>query len=286
MIRNFFYKRNDRTVLLYAFFVLVFSMAAGGPILTGVSFLSALLSRLYTGGKKAFFSSLALSLPVLLLLTIINPLVNTGGLTVLFTVWGRSITAEAMLYGFSSGLTLSSVLLWFAHWNDLSLNEKLLGAFSGVLPTTTMSLAMILRYIPDLIRTASEADRAQKALCGAENSKKETLRFSLRTATVVLEKSLEDSIVTAKSMNARGYRRGMKKRKPPKMPPSDRLLTALLLLLGLGCGVSLWLCGSFGFYPYIEIPPMTSLCAVFLAIFLLLPMLCDGKDALLCRWSK
>lgn len=282
LIRDFFYQRNDRTVLLYVFSVLIFSMSVSGPILSGVSYAAALLSRLYTGGKKAFAASVAVSVPVLLLLMFINPLVNTGGLTVLFVVFGRSITAESVLYGLSNGLMLSSVLIWFFHWNDLSLSEKLLGVFSGFLPTTTLSLVMILRYIPDLIRTAAEVDRTQKALCGLENKRIETIRLSLRTATVVLEKSLEDSILTAKSMMARGYRSGMKRRKPQKMTASDRFLTIVILSLLIINAVLLFAGGSFIFYPYVSIPPVTPISAGFLAALLLLPILCDGKDAI--KW--
>ena len=53
--------------------------------------------------------------PVWLAMSFLNPLLNTGGQTVLFTYFGnRPYTLEALYYGMALGAMLITILLWFA----------------------------------------------------------------------------------------------------------------------------------------------------------------------------
>lgn len=286
MIKNFFYRRADVPVLLYAAAALLFSMASTGPIFSAVGLLCALVCRAVSSGRRALRSSVGLALPVILLLTIVNPLVNTGGLTVLFSVFDRPITVEATLYGLSAGMTLAAVLVWFAHFNDMAVSEKILGVFSGIFPTTALAAVLILRYIPALLRTGEQANRVRAALCGDTRNKSESLRRALRSTTIVLEKSLEDSAQTAKSMNARGYKRGMRRHKKLPMSASDKGITALLTVL-IACTAALFFAaGSFVFFPYVRLSPWSVPAAVGMALLLLLPVLAEGKERLVWRLLK
>ena len=84
------------------------------PVFLGVSIVaSALYYLLLTGrrGIKFLYSMLFLFIAI----SLINPLFNTLGETVLFTYFGgRCFTLEALMYGFATSGMFLSVLLWFA----------------------------------------------------------------------------------------------------------------------------------------------------------------------------
>ena len=118
--------------------------------------------------------SLLYLLPVLLIITCFNPLVNESGMTELFAIGGRSFTLEALLYGLVSGLTLLSVILWFSSYSDLMENGRFLAMLGRRLPVISMMISMIFRYIPDTVRHGREIEMSQRALLGSDDGYRKT----------------------------------------------------------------------------------------------------------------
>ncbi len=286
IIKNYFYMCHPAVVLLYFVGSVTLTMISSGPILTFLCFFCAVLCRAYAKGAGALASSLKISLPIIIVLSAVNPLVNTGGLTVIFSVFGKPFTLEALIYGVSSGFSLSAVIIWFALFNDVSAVDGVLVLFSRFTPTLVRTVWLILRFIPDLIRDSRDADNCYYAACRDENTRKNRLKAALRTSTVVFEKSLEDSIETAKSMNARGFACRKSKNPPVPISSSDKkylALTAVLLILSITATA---LTGRYVFYPICEMPSLTVVCSAAVGIFMLLPIFSDLKDEIICLLSR
>lgn len=178
------------------------------PVCIGISFVCALLNALALNGKKAVGFTLKFVLPMMVLITVINPLFNHRGATVLtFFPWGNPLTLESVLYGVASAVLIGSVALWFSCFHKVMTSDKLIYLFGRVAPALSLMLSMALRFVPRFIAQFKEVSRAQRQ-CFAANKKQSLLRrfrSGLRVLSVMVSWSLENAIDTSDSMKSRGY---------------------------------------------------------------------------------
>ena len=78
---------------------------------------------LLLNGKKGWKTILSL-LPMFIILTAINPLLNTLGATPLFYLWGRPYTLEALFYGGALASMFVIMMLWFGCYNKVLTSDK------------------------------------------------------------------------------------------------------------------------------------------------------------------
>ena len=288
---------HPATQLLYFAAVLTLSLLSMNPIIITISIVSALCVNLYYCGRQELMLMLRVALPLFILITLANPLINHRGRMVLFTLFHRSFTLEALLYGAVSGLMLAAVLLWFNAFTSVVNNDRLRFLLAGTLPSAALIVTMTLRLIPHLLRRQSEIDGALSLLEQDKPSgdgKKHWLRAAALKAkrlasvfTVLLAAALEDSLDTARSMNARGYgttRRTQYTRH--RFKPQDAVISTFLLLLAVLSVLLYTTCNvRFTFYPVMTPLTFSGLEGLFYLLFAALaavPFICDGWEAL--RW--
>lgn len=237
--------------LIYFLFVVFVTMFTLNPIIICGSFLFAVTFYGLLVGAKKLFSSLCYTLPLMLIIALINPIFVHKGQTVLFFLNDNPFTMEALVYGVCSSVMIASVLYWFKSFNVIMTGEKTAVLFWRVLPKISLIITMALRFIPDFKRKYREIDDAQKAL-GVYSSKSFVDRVSakLRVVSVLVSASVEDSVTTAESMSARGY--GLKGRRvfsPYGWGIDEVALTLPCLVLG-GASLYCLITGVVGFYYY------------------------------------
>lgn len=175
-------------------------------------------------------------LPLFVLVAAMNPLFNTQGQQVLFRIFGRPYTLEALLYGLAIAAMFVSMMLWFGCYNRVLTGDKFTSLFGNLIPALSLVLVMVFRMVPNFIRKIRQITGARRSIGrGAGESTAEKLSEGLTVLGTLTAWALEGSLVTADSMRARGYgtgRRGsfmiysMEKR-------DWGLLWAMALLLGL-----------------------------------------------------
>lgn len=270
----------------FLFFVLVigFGVTVTHPAYTAAGIVCGGWYYLLLKGKsgwKTIFSCL----PVFLLITLINPLVNTYGITPLFYLFGRKYTLEALCYGASLGGMFLVMILWFGCYSAVLTSDKFTYLFGNLIPALSLLLVMILRLIPSFTRRAKLISDARSVI-GKGTDQSDSVKSKLQSGTMVLSSltdwALEGSIVTADSMRSRGY--GLGKRtsfRRYRLGGQDIgllcamvLLTAAVLLPG----------GTTAKYsPRIRIDSLTWGFAAYCAL-LLIPILLTGKEAL--QWRR
>ena len=175
------------------------------PAYLAATFFAALSFLLLLRGKKTCRLLLA-SLPLLLLIALINPLFNTEGAHVLFCLSDRPYTLEALCYGLVTAAMLGSTLLWFGCYNHVMTSDKFTSLFGRF--SLSLLIVMILRMIPGLSKKASQIALARKCI-GKGADEKTSLRHKIKIGTRILsavtDHALEGSVITADSMRARGY---------------------------------------------------------------------------------
>ena len=144
--------------------------------------------------------------PMVLILTAVNPLFNTAGKTVLFQVFGRPYTLEALLYGGAIAGIFAVTILWFQCYQAVLTSDKFTSLFGNLIPALSMILTMVLRMIPNFIRKAKQIAAARKSIGkGAGTNTKEKLGEGMTVLSALTDWALEGSVVSGDSMRARGY---------------------------------------------------------------------------------
>lgn len=240
--------------LLTFFYFLAVSfpvMFSINPLLLTLSLLGALtLFFVKNGRKNARLHLLLFSLFVVI--TLLNPLFQHNGVTVLFILNGNPVTMEAILYGMTAGAMTVCILYWFRLLSQMMTNDKYLYVFGRFSAKLALLLSMALRFVPLFGKRMHTIRMTQKAL-GLYRDKTliDTIRAEARVFSIMITWALENGIHTADSMEARGY--GIGKRTSFaifRFRPSDGVLLCVILLcfsatmVGLATGIL-----DFQFYP-------------------------------------
>ena len=192
------------SVTLFFLCVTLIPMFIPYPVITAVSFIGAAVYVTAQEGRASVKTHLWVGL-LFLILTLVNPLISHKGTTILFMINDSPVTLEAFLYGLNSAAGLSSVVYWFAAFARIMDSEKLLCVFSVISARAALVMSCALRYIP-LIRAQYIKTRTAQRSLGlySDGNIVDKIRGDMRVFSVVITWALENGIVTADSMAARG----------------------------------------------------------------------------------
>ncbi|MGN1082717.1 MAG: energy-coupling factor transporter transmembrane component T, partial [Candidatus Avispirillum sp.] len=134
---------------VYFALVLGFTVVLRHPASQLVSLAAATVYAATAQGAGAVFSTLKISIPVILFTAAINPVFNHQGVTILcYLPWGNPLTLESILYGISAGAVLAASLLWFVNINRVFTSDKFVYLFGRIIPSLSLLLSMTLRFVP------------------------------------------------------------------------------------------------------------------------------------------
>lgn len=262
-------------------------MFCNHPFVTLASLLCAVVFFLVRNGTDHAKTHLFFLL-LFLILALANPLMSHNGVTVLFVLNHNPVTLEATLYGLNAAAMICGVLYWFRSLTQILTSEKLLYLTGTLSPRLSLVLSMSLRFVPLFGRQGERIRDAQKALgLYKEDNAIDGLRGKLREFSVLITWALENGILTADSMEARGYGIGRRTQfRQFRFTRTDGCLTAVTLLL---TGGSAWAMAQgrmqFAFYPALTpgTPGVTGIAGmVCFAALVLLPTLIELEVKL--RW--
>lgn len=279
---------NPITVALYFLAVAGVAMFCMHPILLGIALLGALALCLLRRDVKSARTHLFFW-GILVFSILLNPLLSHNGATVLLVVGNRPISLEALLWGATSGTAVLAVLYLCASFSAIMKSDKLLYLFGALSPRISLILSMGLRYVSLLSDQYKRIKQAQTALgLYKEDNIIALLRGNLRILSVLLSWALENGIVTAGSMAARGYGTGKRTHFSVfAFSQRDALYLALTLALLAGTLIPLALGAlDFAFYPTLQAAPAGALAYLgYLSYGALvaLPILAETEDAV--KWK-
>ena len=193
---------------IYFLCVVGFSMFLMHPVSLGITLVCAVLYTFVLKGKKAALVSALLTIPMMLLAAVINPIFNHAGVTVLaYFPSGNPLTAESFFYGIAASTMLAAVIFHFACYNEVMTSDKFVYLFGKVIPTLSLVLSMTLKFIPTFTARLKEIVNVQRTL-GRDMSSGNILkrmRCAVKILSVLVTWSLESAVETADSMKSRGY---------------------------------------------------------------------------------
>lgn len=191
----------------FAFFVLtfVFILTLNNPFFSAVSLLCAQAYETRIRGKQVL-KSLKFTFAILIFVSLFNMIFAHYGEDVLFKIKETEFTLEALFYGFNQGMVLAAVVIWFSSFSIVLDSEKIIYIFRFA-PKCALIFSMVLGFFARFNKKLKDIRDAQTALNGGINDKtlKEKYKTAINNFSSLVTYSLESSIITADSMNARGY---------------------------------------------------------------------------------
>ncbi len=237
-------------------------------------------------GGAAALKNIALMLPFAFLIAAVNPLFNTMGNTVLFYLFNRPYTLQALLYGAVVGALFLIMMLWLGCYNRVMTSDKFTALFGNLIPSVSLLLVMVFRMVPSLVKKTGQIINCRRSIgkgVGENDGLKEKLSGGMSVISALASFALEGGLVTADSMRSRGY--GSAKRQSFMLfsySLRDKLLIPLMLLL-LGVCIFAVFSGQAEavFIPDITVAPI-SFGLVFYNAYLLIPTVLYFEEAV--KW--
>lgn len=293
MKHDAFSKRHPLVNFVFFLGAICFCMLIQHPAYLLAGLLCAGTYFLLLHGRMSW-KRLASMVPLCLGMAGINPLFNTYGSTVLFSVFGRPYTLEALLYGAAIAAVFAGMLIWFGCYSTVLTSDKFTSLFGNLIPALSLLLIMVLRLIPNLMRKAKQLQGARTSIGkgGSEAAtKREKLTDSMTILSALIDWALEGSVVTGDSMRGRGY--GSAKRTSfmiYRMSGLDACLLAVQLLL-ISVVIAAAVTGGMAasYTPEVSIAPVSGPNALGLfayCAYLLIPSVLHIKEALQWHISR
>lgn len=268
--------------MVYYLILILFALFFNDPYYM-ISFLICIaVLMVLQGVNSQFKNTIKLFIPMSLLIIILNPLVSHNGVTEIYLFGGYSITLEALVYGVIMSVSLLIILLLFASYNKVVSYQEMLYIFSKKFPNISLVIVMALRFIPLLNYRLGEVNKVSKFDHRNSGSRKDETRVdkvknTVQMLAVVVSWSLEESMLAAKSMKARGY--GIAQRTSYlsfKFKKIDYYFTALVTILSAVCVVGiLYGHGRMEIYPQLQFSFSENMMNIYYFSFLtlLLPLI-------------
>ncbi|MDO5303177.1 MAG: energy-coupling factor transporter transmembrane component T [Clostridia bacterium] len=276
--------------LMYFVFTIGITMFSTGPAFLAETLVFSWTYSILLNGKKAIKTNIIFTVPVLIIMTVINTFFTHNGATVLFYLNYGRITLEALLYGLAAAVLLSSVIVWFSCFNVIMSSDKLIYFFGKIAPVLGLTLSMIFRFIPLLKSRYKEISMGQRCMGRHQKgSYLSKLRQTAKEVSILISWSLEAAIETSDSMEARGY--GLPGRTSFhlfKLTQTDKMLLAAMGLCGgiaaIGCALGKT---SIYYYPVVVLTNwdlMTVVTFIAYTALLMIPLMIDIIGEL--KWQQ
>jgi energy-coupling factor transport system permease protein len=282
---------NPAVAFIYFIMANIIAMFNINPVTALISLFGSGLLWFVRDGKKDGKIHL-LTLAVILGCAIINPLFSHNGKTVIMVINNNPVAFESFIFGLTTGVIAASVFYWFSTFSVIMTSDKIIYTVGKISPKAALILTMSLRFVPLFIDRAKTINNAQKAM-GIYREETIISRFkgTARVISAMVTYAVENMIVTAESMEARGYT-GSKRRPYSlfKFLPRDYIILAVTVLFS-SVIIYIQAAGFIDFWFYPEITGLNTGAAAVLGyclyfILCLIPTLIEGGDRIRWRFLK
>ena len=286
-----FHEYNPIVIAVYFFSVTGIAMFSSYPPFMAASLFGGILLYLVRNGRnhaKSHFFFLIL----FIILAAANPLVSHNGVTVLFIMNDNPITLEAVLYGLNSAAMIIGALYWFRSFTQIMTSEKLLYVAGALSPKLALILSMAIRFVPLFNRQSKRVKDTQTAMgLFRDDNIVDDIRGRMRIFSILVTWGLENGIITADSMAARGYGTGRRSQmKRFRFRRGDViLLSAALSLFGITVASAMAGGLTFSFYPAVKYgtPGVLGICGIAAyCLLVLLPVIIETEVSIKWRYLR
>lgn len=179
------------------------------PVILAISLFGGIAySVLLKGWQKTVKFNLIFSIPMMLIVALMNPMFNHYGVTIIgYLHNGNPFTLESCVYGLVMAMMLVCTMIWFSCYTVVMTSDKFIYLFGKLIPALSLVLSMCLRFVPKFTREAGVISDGQKCIGrSTENgSLVKRAKHGITIFSILVTWALENAIETSDSMRSRGY---------------------------------------------------------------------------------
>ena len=286
-----FYDLNP--IVQFCYFILssAVCMFSSSLVIALIALVGAVVNFLFLSRRLRIRSELGFFV-FFVLMAFVNPFFVRNGTTVILVVNDRPITLEALVYGIFSACVIVAVIYMFRLFSSVMTSDKLLYVFGTAFPKLSLVLSGAIRYVSLLSerkKRVEDAHRAFGSYGGYGNMGFfARIKGSLRVFSALVSWSLENSIITADSMSARGY--GVGKRRQFSLfrfGAFDLAFSVVVAALGALAFTGEFLgIADIVYYPTLKMPTCDAISVIWYvsyALLVLMPTVCKISEEI--RWK-
>ncbi|MBU5487070.1 energy-coupling factor transporter transmembrane protein EcfT [Clostridium sp. MSJ-8] len=291
MIKDSFSKMHPIINLIFFSMIIIFTGLFNKPIYMAISFISSFIFSVYLNRKGAIKYNLIFVIPLMIILSVLYPIWNHQGVTILVYVDYNPITLESIYYGISLGVRTASILMWITCYFNIMTSDKFMYIFGAISPKISLYFSILLRLCPRIKERFKEISTGQASI-GRNYTQGNLFKMFInliRIVSMTITWILENIIDVAASMKARGY--GLKGRTSfslYKFSKRDKtmLIIDIILIVVITLG-SVFGYNSIRYYPSIKYKfnyVYEAISFVSYSIFAILPIVLDIREDYV--WKK
>lgn len=292
-MKGFLESFNTLALIIYLICMLIFISVTNNPVVQAVFFVSICL-LIMLADKKAFKNALILAVFIGIPIILINPIVNSRGITVLFrmseipVLGDIKITLEALVFALMLMFKLINTVFLFVFFNLCVEPDRFFNLMAVVAPRSAMTATLTAKMVPSMIESTKRIAEVQMTRGVQLDSKSLLKRISngWPFIKILLFSSLEGSLQTAEALESKGY--GYRKRS--SYYKEGFKLKDLLIVISGAVAILLIILKSprnfldFKFFPRIGVVSNEGICGYI--VILILPILVVLPAMLGWRFNK
>ena len=195
------------SVFLLIISMMIVTFSGDNPLIVVSSLIWCIIQLVRGKDYKNLKLGIILMIPMILVTGIVNVITVNAGNRILFTIFGKVITLEILLYVLVSSMKLLVIIYLFNILNNLLDTDKAVSYFSKRCPRVTLVVLLSLKLIPNMKRRVQSLKNTY-IIRGSNlesSSKKESIKAYIPILSILLEDSLEKSFDIGESAYVRGF---------------------------------------------------------------------------------
>jgi energy-coupling factor transport system permease protein len=253
--RSPLHRANPGPAMAYLGAIAGVAFVFSSPLILLATGVAAACAGVWAGAGRAVRAALLLAVPLLIVMTAVNALVNHRGETVLVRGWElpvlgqMDVTLESVVEGGTLGLRIAVVVVAFAVYSACVDPDRVLRLLRPVAKRSALTAALVTRMVP---LAAADAGRLREASALRGPGAAEVGRTAL--ARRLVEGSLDRAVDVAATLELRGHSLpGRPARRRERSRDDGPLwVAALLIALAAGAGLALG-AGEFDTFPALSL---------------------------------
>lgn len=202
---NIFYHLHPSVLFIYFLGIFNFTFIYNHPVFMISNLICIILvTLLYTSPKKVLLSIKTVAIMSIFII-VINALTNHRGANILFYLFDKPITFEAILYGIISSIMIAIMFITFLVFNILIDSERFLYLFGGALPKLAFITNMSIRFTQVFKKRAGEILAVSTTRQGAETKLVDKIKKNMVLLQALVSFSLEEGMHISKALKSKAY---------------------------------------------------------------------------------
>lgn len=197
------------------------------------------------------------SVPLVVLLVLLNVLVNRSGEVVLMNIpWPGAplpIFLEPLIFSLAMAIKLILLLLIFALLQKYFDTDRLVALAGGRFSKSILIFALALRMFPTMIQDGQRilGVLRSRGLMIEKGNRTQRIKSLMPLGQIMLVSALEGAMHWAEAMRVRGYGTGIRTRFYPEIMAFEDIMIIAISLTILGGAIAAYLGGMGGNNPYL-----------------------------------